>query len=102
MFDNVILYRCSKRTKEKQNMKLVRTIAKLEEQLKKDRLNASKEGKYGLSACKDSIRWEIKNQNKTIDEIYVELVNRALTDAFFNTNMIVACEQMIEESKKGE
>jgi hypothetical protein len=81
-------------------MKLVRTIAKLEEQLKKDRLNALKKGIYGLSACKDSIRWEMKSQNKTIDEIYVELVNQALTDAFFNTNMIVACEQMMEEAKR--
>ena len=85
-------------------MKLVRTITKLNEQLKKDRLNAlkSQNGVYGLSACKDSIRWEMTSKNKTIDEIYVELVNQALTDAFFNTNMIVACEQMMEESKKQE
>ena len=80
-------------------MKLVRTITKLEETLKRDRLNALKKGKYGLNACKDSIKWELKSSNKTLDEIYVELVAQALTDAFFNTNMIVACEQMMEEAR---
>lgn len=79
----------------------MKTITTLEKELKEIR-KGRKTGKYenglfGIKACKESIKWDIENQNKTIQQIYAELISRALTEIGFNTNMIIACEEMMEK-----
>lgn len=55
-------------------------------------------GAFGLEACKDAIDFKQKAFNKTLKEIYDELVVRGLNEKCFNTMMIVACEIMMEEN----
>lgn len=81
-------------------MKLVRTLTKLEETLKTERVIAPNSGMYGLDACKNSIRFHVEVLHESLEEIYLNLIKQAMTDVCFNTYMIVACEQMMEEAKK--
>ena len=57
------------------------------------------DGIFGIKECKKSIQWKLENTNKNLEEIYGYLIIRGLTENGFNTLMIIACEQMIEESK---
>lgn len=72
------------------------TTKKLEEILAKERKNAHKDGMFGIDECKKAIKGQMKYFKQTLEEVYVELVKRALTEFGFNTYMIVACEQLME------
>lgn len=81
----------------------MKTITTLEKELKEIRKSASKgnlqNGLFGIKSCKESIKWHCEFEKKSLQELYGELVMRALTELGFNTTMIVACEEMMEESK---
>lgn len=81
---------------------MIRTLTQLEEILVKERKidPSCLRGAFGLESCKESIRWQMENFNKTLEQVYFELIERGLTDIFFNTYMIVACEQMLKENKQ--
>lgn len=85
-------------------MKLQITITRLENVLKEERKQVAKgkliDGAFGINACKESIKWKVEYCKQTLEEVYVELIKRALTEFGFNTLMIVACELMIEEQNK--
>ena len=73
------------------------TTKQLEEILVKERKNAHEDGMFGIAECKKSIKWQMETFKQTLEEVYVELVRRALTEWGFNTYMIVACERLMEE-----
>lgn len=84
-------------------MKIARTIAQLEKQLKKDRKAVANgnqiEGMFGLKACIDSVKYEMNLTHKTVEQVYAEQVSHCLLYAFHNTMMVVACEKLMEEGK---
>ena len=79
------------------------TLNKLNEVVEKDREMVKQgklqDGAFGIKECRKSIEWKLKmaQGKKTLQDIYGELVVRGLNEWGFNTLMIVACEQMIEE-----
>lgn len=79
----------------------MKTITTLENELKEIRKGVSKgkyqNGLFGIKACKMSIQWDMEYYKKPIQTIYAELVARALNELGFNTNMIVACELIMNE-----
>lgn len=80
-------------------MKLVYTVERLSQILDEDRKAVAKgehiEGLFDVKGCRHSIEWSL--QYKSLEEIYLNLVNKALTEQGFNTLMIIACEQMLNE-----
>ena len=81
-------------------------IEKLEKILKDERKQVEKgrllDGAFGIKACRESIEWQMSIFKKSLEEIYCDLIKRALTEFGFNTLMIIACEMMIEEQKVKE
>ena len=76
------------------------TVKELNATLERERKLVAKgkliTGDFGIEACKAEIAWEKKYYNKSLNKIYGELVVRGLNERFFNTLMIIACEQMME------
>lgn len=81
----------------------------LEQIIENERVHAHKGGEYGLDACKESILSTVKT-NKMLNErsgkqtyptsLYVLLesyVDRANYDPFFNSAMVLACWELINE-----
>lgn len=72
------------------------------QELLKQTKSAKKEGIFGIDACKESIRSTIeldaKQGKKTsLYTLLEEYVDRANKDIFFNSNMVQACWQLINE-----
>lgn len=72
----------------------------LEEIIKKEQKNRYEGGIFGIKACKESIKWELKmsekfNQCKTLFTILEQYVKRANEDIFFNKTMVLACWELI-------
>ena len=83
----------------------MKTITALENELKNLRKERAKgkyeNGMFGITACKESIIWKINYTHKDIQDIYAELVQRALsTEWGFNELMIIACEELMTEQLK--
>lgn len=76
---------------------MIITITELELNLKKARKENQQEGQFGLKECKKQIIWEMNFYNKSLQEIYCEKIKRGLTERLFNLNMIIACEQLLNE-----
>lgn len=78
-----------------------KTLTQLEKelaQIRKDRKKGKYEdGTFGFRACKSSIRWNEKFLHRTLEEQYAEFIKRGLYEFGFNTFMIVACEECMEE-----
>lgn len=76
------------------------TVKELNATLERERKLVAKgkliTGDFGIEACKAEINWQKKTYNKSLNKIYGELVVRGLNERFFNTLMIIACEQMME------
>lgn len=77
----------------------MKTITQLEKSLERTRKEAAKgkgfKGDFGITECQKSIKQEIEYTGKSLHELYVEYISRALTDTMFNTTMIVACELLM-------
>ena len=81
-----------------------RTITELENELKEIRKGRAKgkyeTGMFGFAECKKSIKWDKDYFHKDFHQLYTELITRGLTEAGFNTFMIVACEELMAEEGK--
>lgn len=81
-------------------MKSIETLAKELKEIRKGRKNGKYEtGLFGIRACKESIKWKKASMGHSYQEQYAEYTKRALIEIGFNTNMIIACEELMEESK---
>lgn len=73
------------------------------EQILKATEKASKNGMFGLDACKESIKSQIEmdkkyfNKETSLYALLEEFVKRANKDVFFNSNMVRACWELINE-----
>lgn len=76
-----------------------RTLTQLEAVLVKERKEAQRSGAYGLDECKKEIKWQLEYSKTTLEDLYVQYIKRGLTETLFNTYMIIACEQLMEEQK---
>lgn len=72
----------------------------LQEILFNENKRRHEDGPYGISACKEAIRFDIEFTNKTLYELLGEYVRRANESVFFNDAMVLACWEIINE--KGE
>lgn len=79
---------------------MIRTLDNLVKILQDERKSAYRGGMYGIDACKESIKFQMKLFHKNLDQMYIELIGRGLTERLFNTYMIVACEELMEEEKR--
>lgn len=72
----------------------------LEQIIIKEKETRHEEGLFGIKACKESIKWELKmsekyNQGKTLFTILEQYVKRVNEDIFFNNAMVLACWELI-------
>lgn len=73
------------------------------EQIIKEEKNVRIEGgDFGINACKESIILELEtakkyNQPKTLYTLLEKFVKRANEDVFFNSRMVLACWELINE-----
>ena len=85
---------------------MTKTVTQLNETLEKERKLVKQgkldEGMFGIKECRKSIESHMEIFHKTLHELYCEFVVRGLTEPLFNTLMIIACEQMLEEEKQKE
>lgn len=85
-------------------LKARKTITKLEKELNNIRKKVAKgkllNGEYGINACIQAIGFHCYINGINVNEYYPELIHDGLTDKFFNLNMIVACEILMEEESK--
>ena len=76
------------------------TITQLEKSLERTRKQVLKgkclKGDFGIIECQKSIKEEIEYSGKSLHQLYVEYITRALKDGMFNTTMIVACELLMK------
>lgn len=55
------------------------------------------EGAFGIVACKEHIKWEVEFFHKSLYALLEEYVASANEDVFFNTAMVLACWELINE-----
>ena len=72
----------------------MKTLEQILEQEKKVRTES---GEFGIRACKDSIRFERRISNKSLYLILEEYVEKVNKDKFFNSTMVLACWELINE-----
>lgn len=81
-----------------------RTLETLNRELDELRVRSRKgqiqEGMFGIKACKESIRWNEKYLHQSFPSQYIELIQRGLYEVGFNLNMIVACEELMNEEER--
>lgn len=73
----------------------------LEEILIKERQNRKEEGPFGIKACKESIKAYHDFFKESYYFLLEDYVDRTNKDPFFNSAMVLACWELINE-KKGE
>lgn len=71
-----------------------KTLAEIIESEKKIR---HENGTFGIKACKESIQFKADYFHKDLYTILKELVERANNENGFNTAMVLACWEMINE-----
>jgi hypothetical protein len=71
----------------------------LEQILEKEKTRRQEEGMFGIKACKESIIFEEKYFGKSYYQQLEEMVEKANTDIFFNTAMVLACWELINQKE---
>lgn len=83
----------------------------LEQILSKEKGRRQENGIFGINACKEHIKFEVnfrtekESKNRELNgytilfDLLGEYLERAQNDVFFNTAMILACWEMINEIK---
>ena len=69
----------------------------LEQIIEKENARRSEGGMFGITACKESIQWEVEHLGKSLYTMLAEYVKRANNDVFFNRAMVLACWELINE-----
>lgn len=70
----------------------------LEQIIAKEKQCRTEGGKFGVDACKESIKFDVEFTGKNLRELLDEYVDRAFRDAAFNRGMILACLEMINDA----
>lgn len=70
----------------------------LEQILEYERARRTEEGMFGITACKESIEFSKRFFKQSYFQQLEEFVERAQNDVFFNTAMILACWELINEN----
>lgn len=76
----------------------------LQQILEKEKKHRHADGIFGINACKEAIESTLRidnkyGGNKTLYTILEEYVKRANEDIFFNSAMVLACWELINEIK---
>ena len=83
----------------------------LEQILEYEKAHRHEDGEFGIKDCKDHIKWEVGYRTKKeianrelngytiLFDLLGEYLERAQNDVFFNTAMILACWELINEIK---
>lgn len=80
-------------------MKTLTTLERELSQIRKERKQGKYEdGFFGFKACKKSIKWNEEHLHQSLAQQYSQLISRGIYELGFNTFMIVACEELMEES----
>lgn len=86
-------------------------IKTLEEILEEEKAKRHEGGDFGISACKEHIKFEVGYRTKReianrylngytiLFDLLGEYLERAQNDCFFNRAMILACWELINEKK---
>ena len=69
----------------------------LQEIIKSENARRTEGGPFGISECKDSIKFMKEHCNQSYYSQLEEFVERANNDAFFNKAMVLACWELINE-----
>lgn len=69
----------------------------LEQILVKEKAHRSEGGSFGITACKESIKFDVEFFKKNLYQLLEEYVKRANEDIFFNRAMVLACWELINE-----
>ena len=70
----------------------------LEQILNQEKKNRHENGQFGVKACKEFIEdIEVKLCHKSLYQVLEEYVKRANEDIFFNTRMVLACWELINQ-----
>lgn len=69
----------------------------LEKIIAKEKARRTEEGMFGISECKKSILFTQKWLKESLYQQLEEYVKRANEDIFFNTAMVLACWELINE-----
>ena len=69
----------------------------LEQILKQERRKRMEGGLFGITACKQSIKFDVDHRNVKLTDLLDEYVKKANDDIFFNKTMILACWELINE-----
>lgn len=72
------------------------------EQILKETAKAKNDGEFGITACKESIKFALEYTQGTCDteklyRLLYTYVDRANNTVWFNENMVQACWQLINE-----
>lgn len=67
----------------------------LKEIIKEENEHRHEDGEYGITACKESIKWDMENKKKTLFQLLEEYYNRAINEPLFNDAMVLACWELI-------
>lgn len=71
-----------------------RTLAQI---IEKEKANRTEGGSFGITACKESIMFDVNFFKKDLYQLLKEYVQRANEDIFFNRAMVLACWELINE-----
>ena len=69
----------------------------LEQLITKEKKNRIESGMFGITACKESILFDVEVLHKDLYLLLSEFVKRANEDIFFNKAMVLACWELINE-----
>lgn len=72
-------------------------MATLEQILEKEKKSRHEGGDFGITACKECIKFNVKYAKTDLYQLLKEFVDRANNDPFFNRAMVLACWELINE-----
>jgi hypothetical protein len=69
----------------------------LEQIIEKEKQHRHEGGRFGIAACKESIKFDIKTKKCSLYELLEEYVKCSNEIEFFNRAMVLACWELINE-----
>lgn len=65
--------------------------------IEKETARRTEGGMFGITACKESIKFDVEFFKRDLYDLLKEYVQRANEDIFFNRAMVLACWELINE-----
>lgn len=69
----------------------------LEQIIEREKKSRHEGGSFGITACKESIKFDVEFFKRDLYDLLKEYVQRANEDIFFNRAMVLACWELINE-----